>query len=80
MKKILFMFVMIFIMPICVFASGEIEVSKTSLTIDNGSSDTFTITANNASGTFSLAASNAKINISSNLTDMLILKMKGHGN
>lgn len=69
MKKILFMFVMIFIMPICVFASGEIEVSKTSLTIDNGSSDTFTITANNASGTFSLAASNAKINISSNLTD-----------
>ena len=38
MKKILFMFVMIFIMPICVFASGEIEVSKTSLTIDNGSS------------------------------------------
>lgn len=69
MKKILFMFLMIFIMPIYVLASGEIEVNKTSLTIDNGSSGSFTITANNVSGTFSLVASNAKINISSNITD-----------
>ena len=69
MKKILFMFLIMFALPVYVFASSEIVVNKTSLSIDNGSSESFTISANNASGTFSLVASNAKINISSNITD-----------
>lgn len=63
MKKIIYGFVLtIFcLFPINVFASGNISVSPSSLTIEEGSSKTFTILAVNTIGDVTIVSSNSGV-------------------
>lgn len=63
MKKIIYnIFIAIFILfPCTVFAAGYISVSPTSLTIEEGSSKTFTITAYNTIGDVKISSSNTSV-------------------
>ena len=60
MKKILLTLIMI-LFPISIFASGDVTVDKTSISVEAGSSDSFTITSNNARGEISIVSSNSSI-------------------
>ena len=63
MKKILknLILTIFFAFPISVFASGGISVSPSSLTIEQGSSKTFTITAINTIGDVSIYSNNSGV-------------------
>ena len=64
MKKILIniiLFAVFMLFPASVFASGNISVSPSSLTVEVGSSKTFTITATNTIGDVSISSSNSGI-------------------
>ena len=63
MKKIIISLIALIclILPASVLASGSITASTTSMTVEVGSSKTFTITAKNAIGDVSISSSNASI-------------------
>ena len=63
MKKILYIILLFFFafFPIHVIAKGYINVSSNSLTIEQGGSKTFTITAFNAIGDVSISSNNSNI-------------------
>lgn len=63
MKKIIskILIALLLIFPICVEAEGYISASPTSLSIEEGSSKTFTITAYNAIGDVTISSSNASV-------------------
>lgn len=63
MKRILYniLLVMIMLLPISVFAEGYVSVSPGSLTIEQGSSKTFTISAYNTIGDVSISSSNSGV-------------------
>ena len=61
-KNILKLLILVFLLiPLKILAAGDITVSPTSITIEEGSSKTITITANNAIGDVSIKSSNSKI-------------------
>ncbi len=59
-KNFIIMFLGIF-MPIYVFASSSVTVDKTSLTIDEGGSATFKITATNAAGKVDISSKDSSV-------------------
>lgn len=63
MKKVLYsiLFALFALFPMTVFAEGYISASPRSLTIEQGSSKTFTITAYNAIGDVSITSNNSGI-------------------
>ena len=63
MKKILFniLLALFVLFPVSVLADGYVSVSPSSLTIEQGSSKTFTITAYNAIGDVSIKSNNSGI-------------------
>lgn len=66
LKKILFTLVLM--LPVMVFAAGSVTVNKTSISVENGKTATFTVTANNAAGKVTFKSNNngiASINKSS---------------
>ena len=66
LKKILF--TLILMLPVMVFAAGSVTVNKTSISVENGKTATFTVTANNAAGKVTFKSNNngiASINKSS---------------
>jgi len=60
MKKFI-LFITLMLLPIKVFASGYISPSTGSLTIEQGSTKTFTITAYNAIGDVSISSNNSSV-------------------
>ena len=58
--KILFL-ISLFIIPNTVFAAGGLSVSTTNISITQGSSSSFTISASNAAGGVSISSSNAGV-------------------
>ena len=58
--KVLFL-ISLFIIPNTVFAAGGLSVSTTNISITQGSSSSFTISASNAAGGVSISSSNAGV-------------------
>ena len=61
MIKQLIVFIALLVFPITIFATGGITVSPPSLTIEAGSTKTFTITATNTVGVVTLSSSNPSV-------------------
>lgn len=63
MKKILYniILMMFMIFPLSVFAEGYVSVTPSSITVEQGSSKTFTITAYNTIGDVSISSSNSNV-------------------
>lgn len=62
MKKIaLFIIGLLLTIPILVSAAGGVTINKTSLTIDQGSTATFTVTANNSAGKITISSSDPSV-------------------
>ena len=59
-KRILMIFVMMFV-PTVVFAAGSVSPNTTSLTIEQGGSASFTVTATNAAGRIDVTSNNSSI-------------------
>ncbi len=62
MKRIkVLLFALLLFMPCVVFAAGSVTVNKSSITIEQGDSATFTVTANNAAGKVTFASNNSGV-------------------
>lgn len=58
-KRILF--TLILLIPFVTFAAGSVTVNKTSLSIENGKTATFTVTANNSAGKVTFKSNNTGV-------------------
>ena len=61
MKKLIILLLGILLLPTIVFASGDVTVSKSSITLEVGSSTTFEVKANNSAGKVTVTSSNSSI-------------------
>ncbi len=73
MKKIkLIIFSLLLLLPIKLFAAGSINISTSNLTVNEGASTSFTVSASNAAGRIDIKSSNsavADVNVSSKWLD-----------
>ena len=80
--KVLFL-ISLFIIPNTVFAAGGLSVSTTNISITQGSSSSFTISASNAAGGVSISSSNAgvaSVSMGSTFLDNSSATVTVHGN
>lgn len=61
MKKILYFLLLLVILPINVYAAGDITTSVTSLTVEKGSTETFELIFDNAIGLGKVSSSNTSV-------------------
>lgn len=82
LKTLVICMFMLFAFSTSIYAKGSVKPSKSSMTITNGGSGTFSVTASNAAGRIDISSSNpsvASVNVSSKFLDNSSVSVKVTG-